>query len=214
MAELEALLPELEAAAAEESRRASWERAERQRLAERGDAIATLRRDLEVRATGVEQRRALLSRRLAEVERRLEGNVAEREKAERRRAQLLAKAEAVARLRSFVEQRLSTLEQVLGEPEGTAPGRDRDAAGRLGGPREPAPGTLGRRARPAGAARADLPGRARGVAGAGPAGGADRDGAPGARLRAGRRWGRPSAPRSRRARARPAGPGSWSGSCG
>ncbi len=112
--ELEALLPELEAAAAEESRRASWERAERQRLAERGDAIATLRRDLEVRATGVEQRRALLSRRLAEVERRLEGNVAEREKAERRRAQLLAKAEAVARLRSFVEQRLHTLEQVLG----------------------------------------------------------------------------------------------------
>ncbi len=114
MAELEALLPELEAAAAEESRRASWERAERQRLAERGDAIATLRRDLEVRATGVEQRRAMLSRRLAEVERRLEGNVAEREQAERRRAQLLAKAEAVARLRSFVEQRLSTLEEVLG----------------------------------------------------------------------------------------------------
>jgi chromosome segregation protein len=114
VAELEALLPELEAAAAEESRRASWERAERQRLAERGDAIATLRRDLEVRATGVEQRRAMLSRRLAEVERRLEGNVAEREQAERRRAQLLAKAEAVARLRSFVEQRLSTLEEVLG----------------------------------------------------------------------------------------------------
>lgn len=114
VAELEALLPELEAAAAEESRRASWERAERQRLAERGDAIATLRRDLEVRATGVEQRRALLSRRLVEVERRLEGNVAEREKAERRRAQLLAKAEAVARLRSFVEQKLSILEDVLG----------------------------------------------------------------------------------------------------
>ena len=114
VADLEALLPELEAAAAEESRRASWERAERQRLAERGAAIATLRRDLEVRATGVEERRALLSRRLAEVERRLEGNVAEREKAEQRRAQLLAKAGAVARLRSFAEQRLDTLERALG----------------------------------------------------------------------------------------------------
>jgi chromosome segregation protein len=115
VAELEPLLPELEAAAAEESRRASWERAERQRLAQRGDAIATLRRDLEVRANGVEERRALLSRRLAEVERRLEGNVADRENAERRRAQLLAKEQAVARLRSFVEQRLGTLEQVLGD---------------------------------------------------------------------------------------------------
>jgi chromosome segregation protein len=113
VAELEALLPELEAAAADESRRAAWERAERQRLAERGAAIATLRRDLEVRATGVEERRALLSRRLAEVERRLEGNVAERGQAEQRRAHLLSMAEAVARLRAFVEERLSTLEQAL-----------------------------------------------------------------------------------------------------
>ena len=158
VAELEALLPELEAAAAEESRRASWERAERQRLAERGAAIATLRRDLEVRATGVEERRALLSRRLAEVERRLEGNVAEREKAEQRRAQLVAKAEAVARLRSFVEQRLGTLEQVLGEPAGAAPGGDRRLAGRLRGPREPAAGALGRRARAAGACASRSPG--------------------------------------------------------
>ena len=113
VAELEVLLPELEGAAADESRRASWERAERQRLAERGAAIATLRRDLEVRATGVEERRALLSRRLAEVERRLEGSGAEREKAEQRRAQLVAKAEVVARLRAFVEERLRTLEQAL-----------------------------------------------------------------------------------------------------
>jgi chromosome segregation protein len=111
--ELEALLPGLEAAAADESRRASWERAERHRLAERGAAIATLRRDLEVRATGVEERRALLSRRLAEVERRLEGNVAERDNAEQRRAHLLAMAQTVARLRTFVEGRLKALELAL-----------------------------------------------------------------------------------------------------
>ncbi len=113
VAELEPLLPELESAAAEESRLASWERAERNRLAERGAAIATLRRDLEVRATGVEERRALLGRRLAEVERRLEGHVIERDEAEQRRARLVAMAGTVARLRTFVEERLTTLERAL-----------------------------------------------------------------------------------------------------
>jgi chromosome segregation protein len=112
--ELEALLPELEAAAATESGRAVWERAQRHRLAERGAAIAILRRDLEVRATGVEERRALLSRRLAEVERRLEGNAAERHNAEERRAHLTAMAGAVSRLSSFVQGRSEALERALG----------------------------------------------------------------------------------------------------
>jgi chromosome segregation protein len=113
VAELEALLPGLEAAAAQESRRASWERTERNRLAERGAAVATLRRDLEVRASGIEERRALLSRRLAEVERRLEGHAAERDNAEQRRAHLLAMAGTVGRLRSFVEGRGHSLELAL-----------------------------------------------------------------------------------------------------
>jgi chromosome segregation protein len=124
MGDLEVLLPELEAAAEEErrqaaaaaeeeSRRIAAERAARARLAEHGAAVATLRRDLEVRATGIEERRALLGRRLAEVERRLAGSVVEREEAARRRARLDEKARAVGRLRSFVQERLGNLEQVL-----------------------------------------------------------------------------------------------------
>ena len=57
------------------------ERAARSRLAERTSAVATLRRDFEVRASAVEERGALLGRRLAEVEQRLAGHVAEREQA-------------------------------------------------------------------------------------------------------------------------------------
>jgi chromosome segregation protein len=111
--ELLALLPELEAAAAEQSQRALAERAARNRLAERTSAVATLRRDLEVRATGVEERRGLLRRRLAEVEKRLAGHVAEREQAAERRVRLDAMAGGIARLSLVVGARLATLEATL-----------------------------------------------------------------------------------------------------
>jgi chromosome segregation protein len=111
--ELLALLPELEAAAAEQSQRALAERAARNRLAERTSAVATLRRDLEVRATGVEERRGLLRRRLAEVEQRLAGHVAEREQAAERRVRLDAMAGGIARLSLVVSARLATLEATL-----------------------------------------------------------------------------------------------------
>jgi chromosome segregation protein len=112
--ELLALLPELEAEAAEQSQRALAERAARNRLAERTSAVATLRRDLEVRATAVEERRALLRRRLAEVEQRLAGHVAEREQAAERRVRLDAMAGGIARLSLVVSARLATLEATLG----------------------------------------------------------------------------------------------------
>jgi chromosome segregation protein len=112
--ELEALLPGLEAAAEDETRRAVAERAARHRLAERASAVATLRRDLEVRATGVEERRNLLGRRLVEVERRLTGHIAEREHAATRRAQLDAVSGAVSRLSTFVRARLAELDNVIG----------------------------------------------------------------------------------------------------
>ena len=113
MAELEALLPGLEAAVDEERRRAAAERAARNRLAERVSAVATLRRDLEVSATGIEQRRALLARRLDEVDKRLEGNLVERERAGERRARLDADAGAIRHLISFVQSRMAELENVL-----------------------------------------------------------------------------------------------------
>jgi chromosome segregation protein len=75
--------------------------------------VATLRRDLEVRATAVEERRALLRRRLAEVEQRLAGHVAERVQAAERRVRLDAMAGGIARLSLVVSARLATLEATL-----------------------------------------------------------------------------------------------------
>ncbi len=96
-----------------EARRAARERAARERLSEHSAAVAVLRRDLEVRATGIEERRSLLTARLAEVERRLEGNIAERERAGVRRAELEGMAAAVARLEGFASTRAELLQGAL-----------------------------------------------------------------------------------------------------
>jgi chromosome segregation protein len=113
IAELEALLPALEAAAAVEAERALAERADRSRLAERATAVGALRRDLEVRAAGLEERRGLVTRRLAEVESRLRRNVAEREEATVRRERLGRQAEVGHRLAAVVGARVSDLVAVL-----------------------------------------------------------------------------------------------------
>ncbi|HLI02388.1 MAG TPA: chromosome segregation protein SMC [Acidimicrobiales bacterium] len=102
LAELEALLPELEAEAARHAERALAERAARSRIAERAAAVASLRRDFEVRAAGVEERRSLVTRRLSEVESRLARNVAERDEAAARRQRLAVDAEVTARLGALV----------------------------------------------------------------------------------------------------------------
>ncbi len=113
MAELEGLLPELQAAAERENERAVAERAARSLIAERAAAVAALRRDLEVRAAGIEERRSLVSRRLEEVEVRLRRNVAEREDAAVRRVRLGADAEVTARLSAIVAEREARLVAVL-----------------------------------------------------------------------------------------------------
>ncbi|HTT89848.1 MAG TPA: AAA family ATPase [Acidimicrobiales bacterium] len=112
-AALKDLLPALEAAAAEAAERAASERAARDRLAERAGAVATLRRDFEVRASALEERRALLGRRLREVEQRLARTVAEREQAAHKRERLEAEQNVVSRLGTFVSARLSALEAAL-----------------------------------------------------------------------------------------------------
>jgi chromosome segregation protein len=113
VAELEELQPGFEAAAVEATQRALAERAARERLVERTSAVATLRRDFEVRASAIEERRALLGRRLNEVEQRLARTVAEREQATQKRERLDAMRTAVERLGSFVTARLATLETAL-----------------------------------------------------------------------------------------------------
>jgi chromosome segregation protein len=113
VAELEALLPALEAEEAAGAERVMAMRAAQGRLNERAAAVAALRRELEVRAAGLEERRTLLTRRLAEVEERLTRNVSQRSDAAAKRVRLEAVAVATARLETAVAERLALVEQEL-----------------------------------------------------------------------------------------------------
>ncbi|HVF75157.1 MAG TPA: chromosome segregation protein SMC [Acidimicrobiales bacterium] len=113
VAELESMLPALEAEEAAGAERVMAMRSARSRLEERVAAVAALRRDLEVRAAGLDERRTLLTRRLAEVEDRLHRNVSEREAAASRRVALEARAVATARLSAMVGERLAAVEAAL-----------------------------------------------------------------------------------------------------
>jgi chromosome segregation protein len=109
VSELESILPALEQAAEAEAERAAAERAARARLAERSAAVAAMRRDLEVRAAGLEERKNLTERRLREVEERLRRNVTEREEAQTRRLNLERALEVTGRLLAFVLERESVI---------------------------------------------------------------------------------------------------------
>jgi chromosome segregation protein len=113
VAELEALLPELQRSAAAEAEKAAAERAARYRLTERSAAVAAMRRDLEVRAAGLEERRTLTARRLQEVEDRLRRNVAERDEAAVRRRSAEAAAVVTDSLLELVRRREGELDGVL-----------------------------------------------------------------------------------------------------
>jgi len=115
LSELEALLPALDQAADAAVQRALAERAARARLAERTSAVAALRRDLDVRAAGLEERRTMLTRRLAEVDQRLARHQSERAEATQRRAWLDGVAAAVMSLSSMIATRIVELDQVTGE---------------------------------------------------------------------------------------------------
>jgi chromosome segregation protein len=105
IAELQALLPELQRLAAAEAEKAAAERAARYRLSERVAAVAAMRKDLEVRAAGLEERRTLTERRLREVEERLRRNVDERDQAAARRQAAEAAAGVADALLAVVRQR-------------------------------------------------------------------------------------------------------------
>jgi chromosome segregation protein len=113
--ELQLALPGLEAeeaAAAEEARAMADAR---NRLDERAAAVGALRTDLEIRATGVEERRGYLQRRLAEVDERLSRNVAERDAAEERREVIERKLVVTDRLADLVADRLGVVEEHLAD---------------------------------------------------------------------------------------------------
>ena len=113
VAELEALLPELQRLAAAEAEKAAAERAARYRLSERAAAVAAMRKDLEVRAAGLDERRTLTSRRLKEVEERLRRNVAERDEAAARRESAEAAAGVTDALLALVRRRETDLDGTL-----------------------------------------------------------------------------------------------------
>jgi chromosome segregation protein len=113
VAELEELLPGLEAEEARGQERELARRAARGRLDERSRAVAALRTDLEVRAAALQERRSLLTRRQAEVEQRLSHNQAERERAESRRSRLEAESRALARFATLVERSRADVDRVL-----------------------------------------------------------------------------------------------------
>ncbi len=113
VAELAALLPELEAA--EELARAGARSMAEQRkvIEERGAAVGALRRDLEVRAAGLEERRQVLHQRLARVEEQLARHEVERREAAVRRQQLDRQDLATSVLQDLVGVRLAEIEAEL-----------------------------------------------------------------------------------------------------
>jgi chromosome segregation protein len=113
VAELDELLPALEAEAEAEAERTATERAARSRLAERTASVAALRKDLEVRAAGLNERRTLTARRLQEVEARLQRHVSERNEASARRQQLQRAMHVSERLAGLIVSRQAELDAVL-----------------------------------------------------------------------------------------------------
>ncbi|HEY7071337.1 MAG TPA: hypothetical protein VH479_14520, partial [Acidimicrobiales bacterium] len=110
-AELEAELPALEAEEAELRARAQAQADARARLDDQAAAVASQRADHERRRTALVDRNAFLQNRLAEVEERLAGSVAARNRAEERRVELDAATVALDRLGAFVERHLEDLER-------------------------------------------------------------------------------------------------------
>jgi chromosome segregation protein len=113
IAELEALLPELQKLVAAEAEKAAAERSARYRLSERAATVASMRKDLEVRAASLEERRTLTTRRLREVEQRLRHNVAQRDEAAARRQAAAAAAGLTDALLEVVRRREHQLEATL-----------------------------------------------------------------------------------------------------
>lgn len=115
VAELDLLLPRLEAQEAEGAEQARAMAAAKGNLDERAAMVGSQRADIEVRAAGLDDRRQFLRARLVDVEARLEGTTEARREAEIRRVELDVKQTAVERLAALVPERLGTIEATLGD---------------------------------------------------------------------------------------------------
>ncbi|MFP4512583.1 MAG: chromosome segregation protein SMC [Acidimicrobiales bacterium] len=111
--ELAAILPVLED---EEAQRVEQGRAlteARSRLDERTTALAATRRELDVAAAGLAQRRSVLTQRRAEITDRLERDQHERDEANARKHEMDRRATATTRLAGLVAERLDLIETQL-----------------------------------------------------------------------------------------------------
>ena len=113
IAELEALLPALEADEAAEAEAARQLGEARARLEAKAALLASRRRDLEVRNAGLIERRQYLERRLEETERRLAADAAAREEAAGHRVRVERAIEATARLAALVDVHRDTVESEI-----------------------------------------------------------------------------------------------------
>jgi chromosome segregation protein len=112
-AELQASLPALEAARAEEDEARRSALAARQALDEALAAATSRRSTFEVGVAALEERRRVLEERLAEIERRLAGHAEERRQAEANRSRLERDARAIDGLADQVDRVRNRIEALL-----------------------------------------------------------------------------------------------------
>ena len=112
IAELEAVMPELEAGESAEAEAARNQHELRAGLDARAAVLAGRRRDLEVREAGLRERESLLQQRLGETERRLLADAEARSTAERRRTSIERVLGALGRLAVLVDSRRVVIEQL------------------------------------------------------------------------------------------------------
>lgn len=113
VAQLEELLPHLEEVASSNAERARAEAVQRARLAERSAALGAVRRDIEVRAAGLEQRRNVLARRSEEIEVRLRNDAEQRRHFAARREGQARVAVVAAALGALVAARVGQLDSLV-----------------------------------------------------------------------------------------------------
>ncbi len=113
-AELDALLPALEADDAEVVERGRQLSLFRSRLEQRAGTLAALRTDLEVKSAGIDERRQLLASRLGEVDERLARHSEARDGIEARRVDVERKLDVTRRLAALVESRMAVIDRELG----------------------------------------------------------------------------------------------------
>ncbi|MGH9300688.1 MAG: chromosome segregation protein SMC [Acidimicrobiales bacterium] len=111
--ELKEILPDLEAHEAQVIERRAQARDARQRLAERARAVADLRREFEVNAAGLEERRAILAKRRDEVEEQLDRNRSRRDQASVRRLDLEHSISVVSALSTWLASRMAVVDSSL-----------------------------------------------------------------------------------------------------